>query len=425
MILGFIILFLAIGISAIAGYFSIVGLMALFAATAIPVAIMGSALEIAKVVAAAWLHKNWADAPGLLKTYLVTAVVVLMVITSIGIYGFLSKGHLDQQAPIGGYSAQIERNNVSIQAFETQLNNMQAQLGQASALDVGQNEAQVEAYKQRVQAQIDEVNLKIAPIDIRINGQREIIRRLEGEIAVLDQAIVAYNDVGAVTKGREALADQQEQRSVINEKISDATETIIELETSKSDINAEISALRQQMFNPPEIKVETNTSSVEIKMAEIRSNIDALEDDNLEIQLKINETAAKLGPIEYVADLFAIEDTEKAVQILIVLIMFVFDPIAISLVIAGQWTLTNNSKRKESKKNFDTSITPIVETVPVPTPVAVDEHIEIEEVKEIIAEEQEIPVVEETIIEPVEPQTSKYVKKLSKDPKKTWLDKNV
>lgn len=96
MIFGIITLLVAIAISAVAAWYSIVGLMAIFAAAAIPIAVMGGVLEVGKLLTASWLYHNWKICNVLLKYYLTAAVVVLMLITSMGIFGFLSKAHIDQ-----------------------------------------------------------------------------------------------------------------------------------------------------------------------------------------------------------------------------------------------------------------------------------------------------------------------------------------
>ena len=98
----------ALALSAIAAYYSVVGLIAIFAAAPIPIAIMGGSLEAAKLVVASWLYKNWNNAPRLLKYYFTTAVVILMIITSLGIFGYLSKAHLDQAMVSGDASAKLE-----------------------------------------------------------------------------------------------------------------------------------------------------------------------------------------------------------------------------------------------------------------------------------------------------------------------------
>ena len=85
----------SIAIAGIAAWYSIIGLMAIFAASAVPIAIMGGVLEVGKLVTASWLYRNWRQTRFLLKTYLTIAVVVLSLITSMGIFGFLSKAHLE------------------------------------------------------------------------------------------------------------------------------------------------------------------------------------------------------------------------------------------------------------------------------------------------------------------------------------------
>ncbi len=113
---GIFTLLVGILISCVAAYFSIIGLTALFAAAGVSIIIMGASLELGKIVAATWLKMNWADKtiPWLHKGYLLLAVATLMVITSIGIYGFLAAGHLEQKAPLAGL-------NLESSQFETRL----------------------------------------------------------------------------------------------------------------------------------------------------------------------------------------------------------------------------------------------------------------------------------------------------------------
>ena len=108
MFLGILTLLVALSISVIAAYYSIVGLTAIFAAAFLPIVLMGSVLEVGKLLATVWLHQNWKRAPGVIKFYLTTAVVVLMFITSMGVFGFLSKSHIEQSAVGGEQIAQME-----------------------------------------------------------------------------------------------------------------------------------------------------------------------------------------------------------------------------------------------------------------------------------------------------------------------------
>src|SRR6056297_589747 len=109
MLIGILTLITALCISAVAIYYSVAGLVAIFAAAAIPIIIMGGVLEVSKLVTAVWLHRNWREATWWLKSYLTAAVVVLMFITSMGIFGFLSKAHIEQTAGAQQSAAQIEQ----------------------------------------------------------------------------------------------------------------------------------------------------------------------------------------------------------------------------------------------------------------------------------------------------------------------------
>jgi len=101
-------------LSGIAAYYSIVGLIAIFASAPIPIAVMGGSLEVAKLVTASWLYRNWSNAPKALKYYFTTAVVVLMLITSLGIFGYLSKAHIEQTAKTVETIAKVEIYNEKI-----------------------------------------------------------------------------------------------------------------------------------------------------------------------------------------------------------------------------------------------------------------------------------------------------------------------
>ena len=101
-------LVVALTLSAIAAWYSVVGLTAIFAAAVIPIIIMGGSLEVAKVVTTVWLHRYWDKCKWAMKTYLTGAVIVLALVTSMGIFGFLSKAHMDQGIPTGDVAAQIQ-----------------------------------------------------------------------------------------------------------------------------------------------------------------------------------------------------------------------------------------------------------------------------------------------------------------------------
>ena len=133
MLLTILTLLSALSISAVAIFYSIAGLAAIFAGAAIPIMIMGSVLEVGKLVTASWLYQNWTKAPRFLKYYLAIAVFVLMFITSMGIFGFLSKAHVEQTAPssliinkIEQIDDRIDRENNKIGRFKVDLERLNA-----------------------------------------------------------------------------------------------------------------------------------------------------------------------------------------------------------------------------------------------------------------------------------------------------------
>ena len=176
----------ALAISAVAAFYSIVGLMAIFSASAISIAVMGVVLEIGKLITASWLYQNWYKIPRLLKYYLTLAVVVLMFITSMGIFGYLSKAHIDE--------------------------------GTGTT----------------------ELYLKVERIDNSISSERKIIERAEKQIGMLDSALDKYIELGAITKGLGKREDQEEERNLLNTTVSNAQLRIDNLLDEKTEFNLQI-----------------------------------------------------------------------------------------------------------------------------------------------------------------------------------------
>ena len=139
MILTYLMLIVALMLSAVAAFYSIVGLTAIFAAAVIPIIIMGTILEAAKLVVTVWLHEYWSQVKLTMKLYLVPAVFILMVITSMGIFGFLSKAHLDQTVPTGDVQAQVALIDEKINNERDTIANARTLLGQLdrAVTDIG------------------------------------------------------------------------------------------------------------------------------------------------------------------------------------------------------------------------------------------------------------------------------------------------
>ena len=255
--LGILIVFIsAISISVIAAGYSIMGLATLFAGAVIPIIAMGSALEVGKLVAASWLYNNWRNplVPQSIKAYLTSAVVVLIFITSMGIFGFLSKAHLDQVQPVSS--------NI----------------------------------------------IKIELLDKQINQQQVIIDRSQKTLDQLDRALDKYIDMEYVTRGLKERKKQEEERNLLTTTINEASDKIAELTLQKSEL--------------------------------------ALEQDKIE---------AEVGPIKYIAELIygdeAKDHFDKAVRWVIIVLIFVFDPLAVLLLIAANISLRSRKVAKEEKEN--------------------------------------------------------------------------
>jgi peptidoglycan hydrolase CwlO-like protein len=214
MILAWLLLLTGLIISAVAIYYSVVGLTAIFAAAAIPIIVMGSALEVAKLVCATWLKANWDRVPLLLKTYMCTAVVVLMVITSMGIFGFLSKAHLDQnivsgdvQSKIAIYDEKIKTERENIDAARTALSQMDAQVNERlsrSTDDRGAERAvqirrQQQAERTRLQNDISRSQGTIAKLNEERAPIAAEVRKVEAEVGPIKYiaALIYGNDPDA------------------------------------------------------------------------------------------------------------------------------------------------------------------------------------------------------------------------------------
>ena len=243
MIFGYFILFISVIISAIAAYYSVVGLTAIFAAAVVPVMIMGGALEAGKIVATVWLHNNWRRAGTAFKLYLVPAIIFLMLLTSMGIFGFLSKAHGDQ------------------------------------SLVSGDAMARVAIYDEKI---------KIAKDNIDAN--RKALKQMDEAV---DQVMGRSSDEKGADKAVQIRRSQQKERVRLQSEIQAEQKTITTLSEEAAPLRAEFR------------KVE-----------------------------------AEVGPIKYIAaliygDAASQNMLEAAVRWVIILIVIVFDPLALTLILAA------------------------------------------------------------------------------------------
>lgn len=263
MFMGYLALLSGLFISAVAIWYSIAGLTSIFAAAAVPIMVMGTALEVAKLVAASWLKQNWKVAPLSLKIYLTSATAVLMLITSMGIFGFLSKAHNDQNLVSGD-----------------------------------------------VQSKISIYDEKIKTARENIEADRKQLKQMDEAV---DQVMSRSSDEKGADKANAIRRSQQRDRS-----------------TLAKDIEAN------------------------------QKQIATLNDEAAPIRAEVRKVEAEVGPIKYIAALIYGSNPdanilEKAVTWVIILIVVVFDPLAVSLLLASQFSF---EQLKRKTQTIDPSDTP-------------------------------------------------------------------
>ena len=257
MIFGLFVLGVALTISAVAAYYSIAGLTAIFAAAVVPIIIMGAALELGKITATVWLHKYWHRVNIQFKLYLVPAIIVLMLITSMGIFGFLSKAHMDQNITVGDSSAQV------------------------SILD------------EKIKTEQD-----------NIAANKKALQQMDAQV---DQMLGRTTDDKGASKAVQVRKSQAKERTSIQADIGRSQKTIAQLQEERAPLAA-----------------------------------------------KARKIEAEVGPIKYIAALIYGDNPdanllERAVRWVIILLVFVFDPLALILILAAEQTIIWSQEDKKKK----------------------------------------------------------------------------
>ena len=382
MLFGILTLITALAIAAVAAWFSIAGLMAIFSAAALPIAVMAGTLEVGKLLTASWLYRYWDDTSLMLKSYLCIAVFILMLITSMGIFGYLSKAHLDQAGASGDAFAIVERLEGQIAREENKIGILEtriASLQTGGGLDVSSSIQQQETIRDgawdRVQGDIEYAQGQIQSIRDQLVID---LKAQDDKLKPLDRIVDSYANQGTVTtetdsgglfrsaetetvdnvaKANEVRLSQKAERDAIS------TEKDKLRRSAQKDINsqqANIDKYRGQAQNTieaanNEINGLRDSSSEDqdgilLKIDDYNNQIDNIYDGLIEIkdekftaESEVRELEKEVGPIKYVAQLLYGGDGEelldKAVQVFILLLVFVFDPLAVMLVIAANQTL--------------------------------------------------------------------------------------
>lgn len=380
---GYFILFIAISIASVAAYYSIIGLATLFAGAVIPVIIMGIALEVAKLVTAAWLHQNWSHAPFLLKSYLTSAVIVLMLITSMGIFGFLSRAHIEKSGDLSIIVTQIEQNEIRISQIGDRIESIEADIADVSSRDSNTFEV-IQSQIETEQENIDRIYARIQP---DIDRLEETLRNSENRRSSLEENVASIQELvqqGNIVEVQRILGIQQDgslgpqTQSAIDSYTNDAEQEISEINSSILELQSRIAEIRSSVdplvassneiidrlrgqisFTDSDVSSET-VSSLEREIETLIDSRSALIEENFELDRQVKLFEVEVGPIKYVAEIiYGSSDPsilEKTIRFVILLIIFVFDPLAVLLVIAAGIT----PKRKKELQTEQIVATPIV-----------------------------------------------------------------
>jgi hypothetical protein len=409
MFLAFLIFVTAISISAIAAWYSIAGLIAVFSAAVMPVIIMGGALETGKIVATVWLHQNWHRAPRMFKWYLIPAIAVLMFITSMGIFGFLSKAHIEQTsmseeqvAQIKSLESKMVRSEAKIVRWTDELNRL------AKGEDV------------RVDNLVDRDNDALKEIREQINKEKANAR------ADAEKAIALQNDrltqaaerktqdiTAAQTRKEQDIAAAQERyknsfgKGKLDEAITLAQQTELEAtETAKRNELSVASAAQREIKNinatlnerlagidakyAPELQAvndriqklrdqaNTKTDDIDGRIEELeqfvdqeQKEIDQVREEVFVFEKEYRKLEAEVGPIKYIAAFIYDQSPdqnllEKAVRWVIVLLVVVFDPLALTLILAStkqfEWARNNKKHGADTVVVKEVYVEPVLKT---------------------------------------------------------------
>jgi peptidoglycan hydrolase-like protein with peptidoglycan-binding domain len=385
LIFSYITLATALILSVSAIYYSVTGLAAIFAGAVVSTLIMGTILETSKLVTVLWLHRYWHQATWWLKTYLTIAVLVLMLITSMGIFGGLSNAHVQQAAQSDSATAQLDRITTEIARQESVISRAEDKIEQAQTEGVG-GDSNIQAQIDREQNRIDRAYERAEPL---IQEQRDIIEQQEGRIldqisavesevsrvdaAIADGDIVtAQNLIGVEADGiygpntREAVENYRERKLTEqanlenrlsqvsqNPRIQSAREEIQRIrgrvEDQAAQSNKLINRLRSQLGTSTGEDIDAIIDEQNARIQTANTQLDSLTEEKFQIEAQYRQLEAEVGPIKYIAEFVYSGEADKdlleeAVRWVIVIIIFVFDPLAVLLLIASQYTFRWNGQ---------------------------------------------------------------------------------
>ena len=419
MFLGLLTLLVAFSISAIAAYYSIIGLTAIFAAAFLPIILMGGVLEVGKILTTVWLHQNWHRAPLIMRSYLTVAVIVLMFITSMGVFGFLSKSHIQQSSVGTEQLAQAQVVDQKMARIEAKINRWQQEMQRLNAGETSGRidtlisrereriaeaqeaiKPQIEAENSKIPALREQANTEIQQQNKRLNDaqsrSKSNIEIAQAQLAQLDKDVAAYtkkgvvegtfNDTDLVARGAKLRQQQKPQRDELQQDIEkskrDELSVAARVQGEITKINArlaeQIKSVDARIVDIRKSILTTVTSAndniarytsdagstnkdidgklieLERKIASEQPIIDQLREEKFVFEREYRQFEAEVGPVKYIAELiYGDADRnllEAAVRWVIIVIVAVFDPLAVCLVLAGSMTIGWANKERRDKK---------------------------------------------------------------------------
>ncbi len=339
----------ALSISGVAIFYSVIGLATIFPGAFVPVVIMGGVLEVGKLITASWLYRNWKFTPFMLKTYLTTAVIILSLITSMGIFGFLSKAHLEQNL---ASDTLIQRINILEDKIESEKMSIERQTliinraEKAISRDTGTASGDIEVQ----QSIIADANEKLKTL---LTVETNTVKDLNDRLKTLDKNVSDiltsnksfFNEEKAAA---ELKASQKQERKQIAQKVVEAQERIAELKTDHKQEIAKAQEIIANMRSGSQDNKGQFTKEIEVaekKIFDSQGNIDLFIVEKQPLEKEMLTLEAEIGPVKYIAALavdWGITDqveTSKAVRWVILLLIVVFDPLAVLLLIAANQRL--------------------------------------------------------------------------------------
>ena len=383
----------AILLRTIAGYYSVIGMTAIFSGAFVPVVLMAGTLETSKIIVASWLYNNWKTTPFLLKSYLTAAVIVLMFITSMGIFGFLSKAHIQQAGAAAQQVAQVERldqeiksQNQIIELANKRLADLSSGTGNGDAglnARISQANKVIENANARVQPKIDEqqkiIDQENAKIEARVKDIQTQINDVDQQVAALDDIVKGLVDQQRSVLAQKKRAEQAKERDALSKKKADLLKQAdavrnapnSTVDAAKAEITKIRSGVDEEVKQAQSVineltgqlgkNVDTTKLSADIDEQNARiksatSRLDEITAEKFKIETETRKLEVEVGPVKYIAQMIYGDNVdsnllERSVRWIIMTLIFVFDPLAVLMLIASNQGLAEWKSERKSRKN--------------------------------------------------------------------------